>query len=204
MTRTWAVALVLTLCGSPATDAMAQQRANDAPIPPLVRRTMPGPGQQALQPLAGTWRAEMSLHVAIGTPDRPAVGELTTQREWVGDGRFLRDTTEGTLAGRPYFRTGLLGYNNMERRHEWVTADNFTPILMSYRAAKGAGVRMPIRMDGTFTDPGVTGEDNVGRSIPMRTVIRIESDDRHVFELYFTPAGKKEVMASRMVFTRVK
>jgi len=92
----------------------------------------------------------------------------------------------------------------MDKRYEWTTADNFTPILMAYRAADGSGVSMPIVMSGTFTDPGVTGEQNVGKSIPMRTVIRIESNDRHVFELYFTPPGGKEVLADRMVFTRIK
>jgi hypothetical protein len=53
-------------------------------------------------------------------------------------------------------------------------------------------------------DPGVTGEANVGKPIPMRTVIRIESNDRNVFEIYFTPPGRKEILADRMVFTRVK
>jgi hypothetical protein len=38
----------------------------------------------------------------------------------------------------------------------------------------------------------------------MRTVIHIESDDRHVFELYFTPPGGAEVLADRMIFTRVR
>ena len=27
---------------------------------------------------------------------------------------------------------------------------------------------------------------------------------RHVFELYFTPPGKKEVLATRAVYTRIK
>ncbi|MGJ7608564.1 hypothetical protein ACSFA7_29800 [Variovorax sp. LT1R20] len=50
---------------------------------------------------------------------------------------------------------------------------------------------------------GITGEENVGKSIPMRTVIRIENENRHVFEIYFTPPGGSEVLADRMVFTRV-
>jgi len=202
--RTLGIALVLMAAVIQIPRATAQQTA-PASVPPMAQRAMPGPGQQALQPLAGTWRVEKSLYVAIGTPERPALGEnMITRREWIADGRFLRDTTEGSFGGRPYFRTGFLGYNNMERRHEWVTADNFTPTLMSYRAAKAAGIRMPIDMAGSFSDLGVTGEQNVGKIIPMRTVIRIENDDRHVFEIYFTPPGRKEVLADRMVFTRMK
>lgn len=56
----------------------------------------------------------------------------------------------------------------------------------------------------TLTDQGVAGEAAVGKSVPMRTVIKIENNDRHVFELYFTPPGKGEVLATRQIYTRVK
>lgn len=179
----------------------------DAPseLPPMVQRALPGAGQHSLAPLAGTWAVEKSLYVAIGTPESPAVSTgMTTTRKWIGDGRFLHSTTRGTIGGQPYFRTGLLGYNNIDERYEWVTADNFTPLLMSYAADEGSGIGDPIDMKGSFSDLGLTGEENVGKSIPMRTVIRIDDDDRHVFELYFTPPGGAEVLADRMVFTRIE
>jgi hypothetical protein len=181
--------------------------AADPPLPPMVQRAQPGAGQRALQPLAGTWKVEKSLFVAIGTPDKPVRGEnMTTKREWIGDGRFLHDVTQGSFNGQPYFRAGFLGYNNMDQRYEWVTADNFTPTLMAYQARSGSGPNatgQPIDMKGQFTDLGITGEQNVGKNVPMRTVVRIENENRHVFEIYFTPPGGTEVLADRMVFTRV-
>jgi hypothetical protein len=78
------------------------------------------------------------------------------------------------------------------------------PRLARYEGKEGSGVGMPINMVGVFTDQGVAGEAAVGKSVPMRTVIRIENEDRHVFELYFTPPGKKEVLATRAVYTRIK
>lgn len=205
MRRMRVIALALAAAAIQAWPALAQQGAASGDVPPLVQRAQPGAGQRALQPLVGTWRVEKQLFVAIGTPERPALSEhMVTRREWIADGRFLRSTTEGMLGGAHYFRTGLMGYDNMERRYEWVTADNFTPTLMSYRSAPGSGLRMPIDMTGTFTDLGVTGEQNVGRAIPMRTRVRIESEDRHVFEIYFTAPGKPEVLADRMVFTRMR
>jgi len=174
-------------------------------VPPIVARTAPGPGHKALEPLVGDWSVEKQLFVAIGTPAHPATSTgMTTHREWIGDGRFLHDVTRGSIGGQPYYRAGFLGFNTMDKRYEWTTADNFTPILMAYHAKTGSGVVLPITMAGTFTDPGVTGEANVGKTIPMRTVIKIESPDKHVFELYFTAPGKPEVLADRMVFTRVK
>ena len=176
-----------------------------APVPPIVQRTAPGPGHKALEPLVGDWRVDKQLFVALGTPEHPANSEgMTTHRAWIGDGRFLHDVTRGSIGGQPYNRAGFLGFNTMDKRYEWTTADNVTPILMCYRAKTGSGIGLPITMTGTFTDPGVTGEANVGKSIPMRTVITIESPDRHVFELYFTAPGKPEILADRMVFTRIK
>lgn len=205
MRRTLVMAMAVFGAAVQPLHAQAQQAPVPNAMPALAQRAQPGAGQQALQPLVGTWHVDKQLFVAIGTPDRPALGaHMTTRREWIGDGRFVRDTTQGVLGGMPYFRTGLMGYNNMDRRYEWVTADNFTPTLMIYRAESGSGLRMPIDMAGTFTDLGVTGERNVGRSIPMRTVVRIENEDRHVFEIYFTAPGQGEVLADRMVFTRMK
>ena len=63
---------------------------------------------------------------------------------------------------------------------------------------------MPIEVTGSFTDQGVVGEASVGKAVGQRTLIRIESPDRQVSELYFTPPGAKEQLAMRMVFTRVK
>ena len=54
-----------------------------------------------------------------------------------------------------------------------------------------------------FTDQGVVNERTVGKPVAQRTVIRIENNDRHVYELYFTPPEGKEQLADRSVYTRV-
>jgi hypothetical protein len=63
---------------------------------------------------------------------------------------------------------------------------------------------MPIEVTGVFTDQGVVSEQTVGQPVVQRTVIRIESHDRHLFELYFTPPGGTEQLALRAVYTRIK
>jgi Protein of unknown function (DUF1579) len=98
----------------------------------------------------------------------------------------------------------MLGYNNMDKRYEWTTADNQTPIMMTYYAAAGSGIADKIDMKGQFTDLGVTGEQNVGKPVPMRTTINVESNNRHVFELYVSPPGSPEMLVDRMVFDRIK
>lgn len=174
-------------------------------VPAWVRRGLPGRGHAILEALEGTWRVEKSLYVALGTSDEPAVSDdLTCRREWLADGRYLRDVTEGMIAGVPYWRLGLLGYSMMDRRYEWVTIDMANANMMIYRGAPGSGAQAPITMSGTFTDQGVLGEETVGEPIDQRTVIRIEDDDRHIVELYFTPPGDAEILADRSVYTRVQ
>jgi len=166
----------------------------------LIERTSPGAGQEALQPLVGKWRVTKSSFWVTGTPEHPVISEaMTTERQWIADGRFLDDTTTGSMGGRPYFRTGMLGYNPMDKRYEWTTADNQTPIMMTYYGAVGSALAQPIKMSGQFTDLGVAGEKNVGKNIPMRTEIKITNNDRHTFELYVTPPGEPERLVDRMV-----
>ena len=185
--------------GGPAARVAAQEE-----IPPWARRGLPGPNHAALQPLAGTWRVQMSLYTLIGTPEQPAVSnDLLCRREWVAGDRYLQDVTQGTIGGETYWRLGLLGYSTMDQRYEWVTIDRVNTMLMIYLGAPNSGQRRPISMSGTFTDQGVLGEDTVGQPVGMRTVITIESDDRHLIDLYFTPPGGEEFLLDRKVYTRV-
>jgi Protein of unknown function (DUF1579) len=181
------------------------QPGAQAEISAWMRRGMPGLGHAALEPLIGTWRVEMGIYATFGrSGDEPPIvsTDLICRREWVADGRYVEDLTEGTAAGRRYWRKGWLGYSNMDHRYEWVTIDAVNSTMMRYAGALGTGAERPISMSGTFTDQGVAGEAAVGREVPMRTVIRIENADRHVFELYFAPPGRPEVLATRAVYTR--
>jgi Protein of unknown function (DUF1579) len=98
--------------------------------------------------------------------------------------------------GAPLWRRRWLGYSNVDGRYEWITIDSVNPTMMIYSGAPGSATAHPIVMEGAFTDQGVAGEETVGKRVGMRTVIRIESDDRHMFELYFRRPGDKEVLAA--------
>jgi quinol monooxygenase YgiN len=74
---------------------------------------------------------------------------------------------------------------------------------MIYLGKPGSGDQTPIDVSGVFTDQGLVSEQTVGQPVVQRTVIRIESNDRHTFELYFTPPGGNEQLAQRLVYTRV-
>jgi Protein of unknown function (DUF1579) len=175
-------------------------------VPDWVRRGIPGAGHAALAPLVGSWRVELSIYGTMGRgPDLPPIvsHDIVTTRVWIADGQYIEDTTEGTVEGQPYWRRGWLGYSNLDRRYEWVTIAPRVP-MMIYLGKPGSGDQMPIDVTGVFTDQGVVNEQTVGKAVVQRTVIRIESNDRHVSELYFTPPGMREQLAMRLVYTRIK
>lgn len=190
---------------SSAISAAEGKSATSAPaVPAYAERGLPGPGHKMLEPLAGKWRVEKELYVAGGTREKPLRSrEITSHREWLADGRFLRDETEGRIAGSRYWRLGLLGYSTMDQCYEWVTIDALNSNMMIYRGAPGSGPHLPITVAGTFTDQGIISEDTAGKSVKQRVVIRIESADRHVIELYFQPPGRDELLADRSVYTRI-
>lgn len=183
----------------------APSLAVSADLPPWLRRGLPGRGHATLAPLAGTWRVQMGVYATLGrSADAPPItsDDLVTRRQWVAGGRYLEDTTEGTLDKSRYWRRGWLGYDNMAARYEWVTIDEANAGMMRYVSLTGSGPQIRLDLFGTFVDQGVAGEAFVGKTIPMRTVIRIEGQDRHVIELYFTRPGHKEALATRAVYTR--
>jgi hypothetical protein len=47
----------------------------------------------------------------------------------------------------------------------------------------------------------VLGDAYVGQTIGQRTVIRIESRDRHMIDLYFTPPSEPERLVDRAIYT---
>ncbi|WP_411121825.1 DUF1579 family protein [Streptomyces sp. x-19] len=212
--RNWLVAGVLAAAvgltgtltasaASPATSAAARSTGPTATATPDDNLT-PGPRHRVLDPLVGTWKATKYNYV-LSKDGKPVVShDIKVKVRWInktGD-RFLEERTEGTLAGKPYYRVGIMGYSNIDRRYEWTTFDSVTPTTMTYRGTPGSCTASEITIPGEFTDPGILGPEYQGKTIPMRTVVRIDSADRHTFDLYFTPPGQKERLADRVVYTR--
>ncbi|MET9245760.1 DUF1579 family protein [Nonomuraea sp. NPDC003709] len=213
---------VLGLAGAPSASAAAPTTARVAAqlqsaraAAPITARTAvqvrsapadvlaPGPFHRQLDPLVGTWKAVKTNYLLGG--GKPIVSrDITVTTRWIArtGGRFLEERTEGTLGGNPYYRLGVLGFSTIDRRYEWTTFDSATPTAMTYRGPALAKRTNKLSLPGTFTDPGVLGPEYVGKTIPMRTVITIRSNDKHTFDLYFTPPGQSERLVDRVVYTR--
>lgn len=187
----------------PPTPVTAHSARAVASVPPQDNLS-PGPHHRALDPLVGTWRAT-KYNYLLGRDGQPVVShDIKVKVRWISKtgGRFLEERTEGTLAGKPYYRVGIMGYSNIDRRYEWTTFDSVTPTAMTYRGKPDSGTASEISIPGEFTDPGILGPEYQGKTIPMRTVVRIDTAARHTIDLYFTPPGQQERLVDRVIYTR--
>ncbi|WP_330256509.1 DUF1579 domain-containing protein [Nocardia sp. NBC_00565] len=163
-------------------------------------------GHRKLNQLVGEWNGEKSTFIAGGTADDPIKSDIVSHWQWITKtgANFMQEEAEGTFGGKHYYRLGILGYSPADDRYEWSTVDSVTPMTMSYKGAKGSGGDADIVTAGEFTDPGVLGPQFVGKTIPMRTVIKLASADQATMEIYFAPPGEPERIADRVVLTRRK
>jgi hypothetical protein len=176
-------------------------------LPAYAGNGQPRDMHKQLQKLVGDWKVEKQLYMIAGTSKKPIISkDITTHREWIaGTGnRFMIDVTEGTLGGQPYYRQGTLGYSIMDGRYEWNTIDALNTNMMTYKGVRCSDTTPDgeISMSGEFTDQGLLGDNDIGKTLKQRTVIKIESYNRHVFELYFTPPEEAERLVDRTVYTR--
>ncbi|MGY1941928.1 DUF1579 family protein [Nocardia asiatica] len=184
----------------------AHHDAASSTIAAAVRPEQQDAGHRRIGQLVGEWTGAKSTFVAGGTADNPTKRAIVSRWEWIAEtgNNFLREEAEDVHGSSAYYRLGLLGFSPTDNRYEWSTVDSVTPMTMMYKGAKGSGSDPDIVMSGEFTDPGVLGPQFVGKTIPMRTVIRLESPDRVLMEIYFAAPGEPERIADRVVLTRKK
>ncbi|HEY0765434.1 MAG TPA: DUF1579 family protein [Pyrinomonadaceae bacterium] len=200
--RLLSLILVATLA---STGAATQENTNE---PAMVRNGRLTEMHKRLDSLVGDWTVEMTFYIAGGSVEKPLIAKgLTCHREWISESgnKHLQDVTRGSVAGNPYYRLGILSYSTMDRRYEWNTVDALNTNMMTCKGARNsARLNEDIVMSGEFTDQGVLGESYAGKNISQKTVIKIESADRHVFELYFKPPNEKERLVAIATYARMR
>lgn len=153
----------------------------------------PGREHKALEALVGEWNITSKCWMA---PDAPPVETKGTQKSrWILGGRFVQDEFEGEFLGKPMQGLGLSGYDNLKKKYTglWIDTGGTAMFTSTGKASKDGKT---LTFTGKMDDP-MTGEKNK----PLKYTIKIESKDRHVFEM-FDLSGGKSVKMMEMVFTR--
>ncbi len=150
----------------------------------------PGREHHALDDLVGNWKAEVKCWMdPAGSPE---VTQGTATASWKFNGRFLEEQFHGEMMGKPFTGQTLLGFDNTKQKYTslWVS-DTQTSMFTS--EGKGDSGNKVITLEGKASCPASGKTD-----IPMKTVLRLLSHDKHVLEMY---DGSKGANAKTMEIT---
>lgn len=118
--------------------------------------------------------------------------QLTTHREYIDNSMYLNESTSGLMADRDYLRMGSLGFNTKTNQYEWTTFDSLDSSVNEFVGQPSSKTHGEFRLNG------------IASSRKTWTRIKIESRNRHIFEVYVENKNGKDVLIDRMVFTRTR
>jgi len=142
----------------------------------------PGPGHRALEALVGDWKAEVKCWMEPG--GAPQVSQATSETSWILDGHFLQQEFHGEMMGKPFNGLSLLGYDNTKQTFNSVWVSDMQTSMFTTEG-KGDSNNKVITLEGKASC-AATGRNDV----PMKTVFRILSADKHVFEMFDGSKGE--------------
>jgi hypothetical protein len=141
----------------------------------------PGPAHKALDALIGEWKAEVKCWMEPG--QEPHVSQGRAKATWKFNGRFVEEEFHGEMMGQPFVGRTLIGFDNTKQSYDsvWVS-DMQTSMFVS--EGKGDAANRVITQEGTASC-AATGRTDV----PMKTVLRLLSPDKHTFEMFDASKG---------------
>ena len=148
----------------------------------------PGPAHKALEPLVGDWKAAVKCWCEPGGTAQESQG--TAKTSWTLGGHFLQEEFKGEMMGKPFSGRTLMGYDNMKQTFNsvWVS-DMQTSMCIS--EGKGDAGNKVITLEGTMMCPATQ------KKIQMKTVLRLVSADKHVFEMFNDGEKSMEITYTR-------
>jgi hypothetical protein len=153
----------------------------------------PGPGHKALEALVGNWKAEVKCWMDPG--GKPEVSEATAKTKWTLNGRFLEEDFQGQMMGKPFRGLSLIGFDNTKQTFNSVWVSDMQTSMFTTEG-KGEDGNKVITQEGKASCAATGRQD-----VPMRTVIRVVSRDKHIFEMFERSKGEN-VKTMEITYTR--
>jgi hypothetical protein len=177
---------------------------HEAPSPEQMKAMMemyekaakPGEPHKLLQKLAGKWNIVSKTSGMPGMPAEESKG--TMENRSILDGRQIVGESRSTMMGKPFNGIQLLGYDNITKEYVSTWTDNWsTGHYMTRGTADATGKVLTLK--GEIRDAMTPDQPR-----PWRLVIKVESDDKHIIEIYDTVAPETEMCVVTVTATRAK
>lgn len=153
----------------------------------LEEQGKPAPEHKNIQPLVGTFDAELNFLMEPG--GKPEVSKGVSRNRWIMGDKFLQTDFEGTMAFAgaefPFKGMGILGYDKMTGRYNMMWIDSLSTTMITSTGTPGENAK-EISVSGTAVSP--MGE------AAMTHVFKVESNDRHVLEFWQGVPGQEDMM----------
>lgn len=152
----------------------------------------PGPVHQSMAKMVGNWNAEITNY--MGGQEMKAEG--TAVYEMILGGRYLKGTFKATMMGMPMEGLGIDAYDNGTQEFISVWMDNFGTGVMMLKGKWDDATKSIIYLGSSY-DP------MAGQDAKVKTVLKMEGDDKAVFDMYMVQDGK-DIKNMTVVYYRVK
>lgn len=168
-----ALALALIVGSAVAVEA---QELTPEQVQEAMKTAGPGPEHARLARLSGEW--DVALRFALG-PDAQQTVHAAAHNRMILGGRFLVSEYAAAepLMGMPLEGMFIYGFDRRAERWTAITLDTFGTYHVE---ASGLAAS-----DGAIVMPGVNRDPKTGREEKFENVMRIESDDRYVVQIWF-------------------
>lgn len=155
----------------------------------------PGPHHDALKPLAGNWEGFVEITMAPG--QEPMKMPATISREWIMDGRFMKEAVKSETDDGPFNGMGLVGFNNVDGVYESMWVDNTGTAILTETGTYDVE-KKTFRFYSSHRDPA-SGKLNMGH-----VELDLSNPNRHVMTGWRIGPDGKAFKSFYGVFERVK
>jgi len=182
-----------------STGACAQENTtrptSNAAMREMMQRMMPGDGHKIFARMAGKWTSTMKIWSSATPSASPMESTGRSESRLILGGRFVQEEASGTVMRMPMQRMSILGYDNFTKVYTLIFYSSLeTATNMAVGTLDADGNTLTLR--GEFTEPQ--------GKYPFKNVIRMESDDIHVFQSYKVLPDGTELKLVEQISTRVK
>lgn len=133
----------------------------------------PGEHHRYLDLMLGTWGGTMSWTPNPG--DEAMEFEVHATREWVLDGRYVREVVTSEFGGMPFEGIGYTGYSNIDQQFETVWMDSMSTWIYPGRGNYNPATKV-LTIHSQQRDP------ETGRMITCWSEVDMSDSDRHVMK----------------------
>ncbi len=165
----------------------------DAMMEAVMKAAQPGEHHAHLNPLVGNWNLHSKWRFAPEAPWEESTG--TAEFKWVMGGRYILEKIESTMGDETFEGIGILGYDNIKKKHFSAWIDNMGTMIMTSEGSCDASGKV-VTLYGQHPDPVD------GTTKKQKSVHRIINNDKHVFEIYDRTADGKEFKSLEVTYTR--